>query len=230
VSLLSRAFNGALDVAFPPRCLGCGDFGEYFCEDCLASAPRAKAESRCARCWMRTYGPCRDCARFQRRFVALRTPFVYDGIAKSAVHALKFEGVSALAPTMGPLIAETFRQWSPAVESIVPVPLGWLRKRRRGYNQAELLAGEVGRATGLPLARDALRRARQTRAQSQQPGVEARRRNVAGAFEAGKRPVSGAVLLIDDVTTTGATLDACAGILLDSGASAVYALAFARED
>ena len=103
-------------------------------------------------------------------------------------------------------------------------------ERTRGYNQSELLASEIARASGLPLERRALRRTRRTAPQSRQPDAASRRENVRGAFGPGSRPVSGNVLLIDDVSTTGATLDACAQALLASGATAVYALTFARED
>jgi predicted amidophosphoribosyltransferase len=105
-----------------------------------------------------------------------------------------------------------------------------LRKRTRGYNQSELLARELAEASGLTVEPAALRRARQTPPQVQQPDEDARRRNVRGAFAPGRRPVGGAVLLVDDVATTGATLDACARVLLNAGAQRVYCLTFARED
>jgi ComF family protein len=226
VSLVGRV----LDVAFPPKCVGCGEFGAFFCEDCLADAPYA-IERRCPKCWMiwrAVY--CTDCNRFPRLFTAMRSAFSYEGVAKNAVHALKFDGVSALAPAMARPMADALKQWSQTVDVVVPVPLGSVRKRTRGYNQSELLAREVSRLNGLPIETGALRRVRQTPAQAQQPGEEARQRNVEAAFGPGKRPVSGSVLLIDDVATTGATLSACAGVLLSGGAEAVYGLTFARED
>jgi len=226
VSVIGRV----LDVAFPPRCVGCGEFGAFFCADCLADAPYA-IERRCPRCWniwRAVY--CSDCNRISHAFTAMRSAFSYEGVAKTAVHALKFDGVSALAPAMARPMSDAFKLWSQTVDVVVPVPLGWVRKRKRGYNQAELLAREICRLTGLGIEPQALRRVRQTPAQSRQPSEEARRRNVQAAFGLGKRPVSGSVLLIDDVATTGATLDACARVLLNGGAKAVYGLTFARED
>lgn len=226
MSLLGRV----LDVAFPPKCVGCGEFGAFFCEDCLADAPYA-IERRCPGCWhiwRAVY--CTDCNRFPRSFAAMRSAFSYEGVARYAVIALKYEGVSALAPSMAQPMADALKLWAHSVDVIVPVPLGWVRKRKRGYNQAELLAREVARLTGLPIQPQALRRVRQTPAQVEQPNAEARRRNVEAAFGLGKRPVTGNVLLIDDVATTGATLDACSRVLLSGGARTVYGLTFARED
>jgi ComF family protein len=127
-------------------------------------------------------------------------------------------------------MAKALAEWAPPVDVVVPVPLGWLRRRTRGYNQSALLAREVCRSSGLPLEARALRRARQTPPQAQQADEDARHRNIQGAFALGSRPVGGSVLLIDDVATTGATLDACARVLLAGGAKAVFALTFARED
>lgn len=160
----------------------------------------------------------------------LRSVFVYEGAARDAVHALKFRGLSAVAPPMAALMAERLHEWSPPVRAIVPVPLAGHRRRQRGYNQSELLAREISRLSAVPVARRALVRRRATPPQVRQPDEWARRRNVAGAFAAGPARPSGGILLIDDVVTTGATLDACARVLIDEGVGPVFALTFARED
>lgn len=121
-------------------------------------------------------------------------------------------------------------EWAPPVDVVVPVPLGGMRQRTRGYNQAALLANELAKLADLPLARKALRRITNTPPQTQQVDAIARRGNVRGAFGPDNEAPSGSVLLVDDVTTTGATLDACARALTDSGAAEVYCLTFARED
>ncbi|MEO6197931.1 MAG: phosphoribosyltransferase family protein [Dehalococcoidia bacterium] len=154
--------------------------------------------------------------------------FTYTGTARAAVLALKFGGVSALAPTMAAPMNEVLSRWSPLVDAVVPVPLGGLRGRTRGYSQAALLAKEVARHSGLPFEPSCLKRRKNTPAQTQQPDAFARRKNVKDAFEIGRKQPSGRVLLIDDVTTTGATLDASARALLDGGAKDVYCLTFAR--
>jgi competence protein ComFC len=144
---------------------------------------------------------------------------------------LKYRGVSALARTMATAMAEFRAAWSPPADVIVPVPLFGMRRRIRGYNQSELLAREIGRLSGLPVATKALVRRRATPPQVRQPDEESRRSNLDGAFGPGRRAIEGvAVLLVDDVMTTGATLDACARVLLDGGSGPVFALTFARED
>ncbi len=101
----------------------------------------------------------------------------------------------------------------------------------RGYNQSALLARELGRITGLPVEEKTLTRERNTPSQAESAGAEARKLNVKGAFRYRGEGLQGqTVLLVDDVATTGATIDACARVLRDSGAASVWAVTFARED
>ena len=149
---------------------------------------------------------------------------------RDTVLALKFESMSGLAPAMGEFMASVFEEWSPPVQAIVPVPLWKARRRERGFDQAEMLAREVSRRSGVPLALGVLTRTRETRPQARGLDEESRRKNVAGAFAVRGSVPSGGVLLIDDVITTGATLGECARVLLDAGAGPVFGLTFARED
>ena len=231
-ALLGGLWERALDLVFPPRCVGCAASGAFLCAACLSAMPRA-APPRCPVCWMpseRRDSPCRRCHDRTFHFKAARSALVYEGITRDAVHALKYRGLSALARLMAPPLAECLRQWDPPVQAIVPVPLSGQRQRLRGYNQSELLAREVSRLTGLPLAMRALARRRSTPPQARIADEAARRQNVAGAFTPGPVAVKGGVLLIDDVLTTGATLDACARVLAEAGSGPVFALTFARED
>jgi len=176
-------------------------------------------------------GGCERCRAQRPAVLETRSVFVFGGAMREALHALKYRGVSALAPQLAGEMAGLLRKWSPPVDCIVPVPLTTTRRRQRGYNQAELLGRELGRAAGLPQPSAALSRLHYAGPQARSPDEESRRRNVAGAFRADPRLASGrAVLLIDDVTTSGATLNACAAALLDAGAASVRALTLARED
>ncbi len=113
---------------------------------------------------------------------------------------------------------------------LVPVPLHRKRLRERGYNQSALLAKQLGKLTGLPVEENCLVRQRPASPQARSSNVEERRQNVSGAFACVNDRLDGKkVILIDDVATSGATLEACADALKDSGVSAVWGLTFARE-
>ena len=215
------------ETLLPQRCIVCRRFGAALHRDCLVALPAAGA-ARCDRCWAPgPRSPCAACSAAPPAFAALRAPYRFAGDVRRALLEAKFRGVTALLEPLGEAAADAVPPaW--AVDAVVPVPLHRGRQRRRGFNQAELLARAVAVRLGLPLRTDPLRRSRATPAQARL-GAEERARNVAGAFAAsGDSPP--ALLLVDDVTTTGATLAAAASVLLDAGAERVYALAVARED
>lgn len=168
------------------------------------------------------------CARCRRRpspVTCCRAAGAYDGTLRVAVHALKYEGRRTLAGPLAALMRARAGDVLAGADAVVPVPLHPNRRRSRGFNQAADLARRLGR----PVA-DALRRTRATGSQTDLPAAQ-RRANVRGAFAptGGLRRWRGAVLvLVDDVTTTGATLDACARTLLDHGAGEVRAVTAAR--
>jgi ComF family protein len=228
--VLARVVDRALDLVFPPRCVSCDAFGSFICARCRTDMVPAEGP-RCLTCWMPFRPPysCRHCRFHRLALSGVRSAFVYEAAARDALLALKFRGLSAVAPLMAASMADCLTDWNPPVESIVPVPLAGHRRRLRGYNQSELLAQELSRLTGIPLVRRALVRRRSTLPQARLPG-EDRRLNVAAAFTPGRLVPHGKVLLIDDVITTGATLDACARVLLSEGVETVFALTFARED
>ena len=146
----------------------------------------------------------------------IRSPYLMEGAIREAIHALKYRNVRALAPILGQLLADFMETASMPADLIVPVPLHPKRERSRGYNQALLLAKEVSGWSGVPIAHDALRRERWA--------------NVQGAFRAEPDLVRGQrVVVIDDVCTTGATLEACSVALKQAGATSVWGLALAKE-
>jgi ComF family protein len=230
---IRRAGKAVLDLVYPPRCVLCERQGDFVCEACLLALPRA-AGARCETCWLPLQGRgiCWDCAERPPTLASLRSVFRYEAATRRLVRAYKFDGVSSLAPLLAQELAECYRMQGMTADVVVPVPLSGRRKRERGYNQAELLAREAARLLGLPLS-VALRRKRHSEAQARSPSAEQRHQNVAGAFEMGRleeRVQGQQVLLIDDVATTGATLNACAAVLLSSGAADVFGLTLARED
>jgi ComF family protein len=188
---------------------------------------------RCPLCWQpeRRGEMCGRCVQSRPAFAGARSLYLYQGTVREAVHALKYNHLSALARPMAEMMAVYLEAEALPVDLVVPVPLFGRRQRLRGYNQSALLARELARLGGLPLAERGLARRRDTPPQARSVDAEARRRNVAGAFAADGRRVEGRrVLLVDDVMTTGATLDACAQALRQVGVASVWALTFARED
>jgi ComF family protein len=172
---------------------------------------------------------CALCAAGLNRFDAAWSFGYYEGALRELLHLLKYEGVTPVAARLGGALSRAVPR-DTAFDAIVPMPLHWWRRWRRGFNQAELLADEVARRLGLPLEKPVKRR----RLTGSQTGLTAgaRRRNVAGAFRvlkpervAGKR-----LLLVDDVLTTGATANACAAALKSAGARYVAVLTLARAD
>lgn len=150
---------------------------------------------------------------------------------QTVIHLFKYGGRSGLATFLGPLLASFAREWAPAEKAslVIPVPLHPRRLRARGFNQSKLLAGYVARELGTGLDFTSLRRVRYTLPQTGLGKAE-RRRNVRRAFALKTaEPVSGrTVLVVDDVATTGNTLNECARVLLKAGAEKVLVLVVAR--
>lgn len=221
------ALRELTDALLPERCVVCERFGAALHNECLPTLARADGR-RCARCWAPSpASPCATCLAAPPAFEALRAPYRFEGSARRALLEAKFRGVTTLLAPLALAAAEAVpADWRPTL--VVPVPLHRARQRTRGYNQAGIATEAVARRLGVACRGAALRR---TRVTAPQATLDAARRasNVVAAFEAsgvaGER-----VLVVDDITTTGATLDACARALLDAGAAAVFALAVARED
>lgn len=226
VSIRSRL----LDLLFPPRCAGCGRSGELLCPACQAQVhpvPRPV----CIRCGQPVAAPgqCDRCAAGQFHVSALRAAAIYAQPLRRVIHQFKYEGKPDLHEPLGQLLASYWRNRSVTVDLVAAVPLHENRRRARGFNQSELLATVLCRQAGLPLLQpDVLCRARDTEQQMSLKPAE-RRANVQDAFCWTGPPLDGAkVLLVDDVATTGSTLEACAEALLAAGAGKVWALTVAR--
>ncbi|MBU0493967.1 MAG: ComF family protein [Chloroflexi bacterium] len=228
-----------LDLLYPPRCVGCDTRGQWFCEGCVQQLTRPQPPM-CELCGnplptaARPASP-RLCARCQAHrpgFNGLHFVAYFEGPLRQAVHRLKYQGCWAAARPLGQLMAATCQENAVSGDLLIPVPLHARRQRERGYNQAALLAQAVGQLTGMPVYPAALVRQRATQSQVQLNAQE-RQGNVRGAFSvapAAPAQLSGrTVVLVDDVCTTGATLDACATVLRQAGATSVWALTLGRE-
>ena len=230
-----RRWRAALyDFVLPPRCAVCGRDGAILCAPCAADFPPA-SPPRCPRCWSPQPQPlppqalCDRCTPDPPPLRSLRAACIFDGAARHAVHAVKYQSLSATVAPM--LAAADLPALAPDLDLVTAVPMPGRRRRRRGHNQAELFARALAAPRGLPVDAAALRRRRGTPQQARQPHLAARRANVRDAFRADPARVRGrTVLVVDDVTTSGATLNACAAALLAAGAIAVDGWAFCRED
>ncbi len=223
-----------LDLALPPRCPACGlpvAEDHRFCPACWG-ALRFLGPPWCARCCAPfdydrgTGATCATCLDRPPRHDGVRAAVAYGDIARKLALGLKYGGRAGLAETMARLMA---RMLPDGAELLVPVPLHRWRLWRRGYNQAALIAQAVGRISGVTVAVDALERTRRTPVLRGLSGRE-RRAAVARAFAVtDPAAVRGkAVVLLDDVHTSGATADACAAALLKAGARSVGVLCWAR--
>ena len=227
--------DAALDLLFPPRCAVCERNGSPLCALCVEEFVRADG-NRCPRCWSPVArGSSQICATCQTdppSFDGLRGAFVYEGNVRDAVLALKYEGLSSLdRPLVAEVDLDAVTPKRAVVDVVTAVPMSGRRRRRRGYNQAEALGRALATRLEIPFDGDLLLRVRHVPQQARQPDLTARRTNVAGAFAADRRRAQGrGVLVVDDVTTSGATLGACAEALRDVEARAVYTWALARED
>ena len=212
-----------LDLLMPPACAACGRSGALLCPACVSGF---KLASRPAD---RFLAP--DAAIVVGDSLSLAfAAFAYDGPIRRALAALKYGGASRVAPILAraaePALRSLLTVTGPA--TVVPVPVHVERRRARGYNQAELLARQLAQLLELSVS-ESLVRARPTTKQHRLNRA-ARLQNLRGAF--GMRPGSVApriAILVDDIVTTTATLEACASVMRGAGCEAVYGFAVARE-
>lgn len=226
---LYRLLWNSLDWLFPPDCAGCGSPGFRWCQPCQEGIQQFGSDV-CPLCGFPGYGGklCPTCRVNPPHFSALRSYGRYFGALRLAIHALKYKKDIAIAETLSLHLIEIYKEQAWHIDFVTAVPLNRDRFNQRGYNQSALLAYPLALFIRKPYLRMALERTRNT---PPQVGLNAaqRRLNVQGAFCADAGRVRGkTALIVDDVTTTGATISACSEALLDAGAKAVYGLTLAR--
>jgi ComF family protein len=218
-----------LDLLYPLRCAGCGQVGKLFCDTCH-SAISFVIPPVCPLCGrpQEQARLCLPCTDEPLSIDGIRSVARFEGTLRRAIHQFKYSYTRDMAVPLAEMLVTFCRRTRLPADVILPVPLHVRRLKERGYNQAGLLAQRLGDALGMPVLYDALYRIRHTVSQTRLDAQE-RRRNVEGAFACvGSGVQDRRVLLIDDVCTTGATLEACSVALKAGGARSVWALTLAR--
>jgi len=173
---------------------------------------------------------CPSCWQRPTEIDGIRSPFRFDEVIRKAVHELKYRNLKAISPCLAELLADYLKENPLPGDALVAVPLHARRLRERGYNQSDLIAKELSKRIGLPVIEDCLIRIKQAQPQVRAVDAEERRRNVADAFVCRDERVKGErIILIDDVCTSGATLESCAAALKDKNTRSVWGLTLARE-
>ena len=228
----ASAVSTSVDLLFPKRCVGCDIEGAFLCEECgddlplleppycfICSQPGDLMVRLCRRCWERPL-----------QIDGIRSAYCFEGAIRNAVHSLKYRNLRAMAPVLAGLLADFVVSQGIEADLLVPAPLHPRRERSRGYNQSLLLARETGALLNVETSNDALRRVQNTPSQASVSSEDERRANVVNAFQASPGLVDGKrVIILDDVCTTGATLEACSLALKAAGAVSAQGLTLARE-
>ncbi|MEX1020654.1 MAG: ComF family protein [Litorilinea sp.] len=231
---LNALMHAGLDFIFPPACASCQTLGWDLCPTCAQAVEPMPATicAHCGRVSPRAIVQCPLCrAGAFHALEMIRSAALFHSTLRAAIHAFKYTGQTALAAPLARYLVTIYAQapWRDLphpIDAVVPVPLHATRLAQRGYNQSELLAHAFSRQMALPLAPHWIERVRWTR---QQVGLDvaARQANVAAAFVATPAVQGKTILLLDDVFTTGATLQACAQAARLAGARQVYGITLA---
>jgi ComF family protein len=219
----------AIDWLYPPYCGGCGQFGSRWCETCQSTL-ETLPDGICPICGNPHPGgtTCERCTNEPPAFQEMRSAFVFKGSVRKAIHRLKYDRDIGLGEVLSRHLIDLTDQTGWPLDCVTAVPLSNAHLTERGYNQANLLARPLALRRQIPFIPQALKRTRETRTQV---GLSAKERdiNVRDAFWANANLVKNkTVVVVDDVTTTGSTIRACANALHAAGALSVYGLTLAR--
>ncbi len=220
-------------MLYPPRCPICDAVlpisGGLICADCREHLPWVK--NPCMKCGKPVESArieyCPDCRRMPHLFTEGRAAFSYTGGMRSSVYRMKAENrrdyLDFYAASMVGACRTELERWRPQL--IVPIPMHAKKRAARGFNQAELLAAKISRLSGIPCKKRALRSVRETPNQKTLPARE-RRKNLKGAFalSPAEADLPARVLLVDDIYTTGSTMDEASRVLLEAGVREVFFL------
>ena len=230
VKYLRKGINACIQLLFPLRCPVCDEivtpFGEKICFDCMKKL-KVITPPRCLKCGKKLEDEeqeyCHDCSAGRHEFLRGRALYEYGSIA-SAIYRFKYANRREYADFFGEEIArylgEEMHRMHP--DGLIPIPLHPARQRRRGYNQAQLLAKSISRYTGIPVYDKILVRVKNT-VPLKKLNPRQRQNNLKKAFHIRGNDVKlKTIILVDDIYTTGSTMDAAARVFLEAGAEKIY--------
>lgn len=225
---ISKSFYAALDLIFPPVCGGCGKLGERWCSDCQNKVQPVR-EPVCVVCGLPQVQPglCARCAQVRPAYKALRAWAVFEGPVQAALHRMKYHRDRGLGETLAAQMAPFVSGLGWLFDAVVPIPLSKNRLKERGYNQITMFAMALTSLLSVDYFPQALTRIKETHSQV---GLTVAQRsvNVCDAFRSSDQVRGKRLLLVDDVSTTGATLSSAAQELYSFGADDVFAVTIAR--
>jgi len=221
----------ALDLLFPPYCIGCGREGSYICGRCERELSFISPPV-CAICGrpLLPDSQCPGCISKDHAIDGIRAPFVFNGLIRHVIHELKYRNLRASVPALAAFLHDFLKENPLPGNVLVPVPIHQKRLRERGYNQSALITHELSRLGGIPAIDNCLVRQTYIAPQAKLATAADRLKNITGAFACKDERLKGKqVILIDDVSTSGATMNACAAALKSGGAVTVWGLVLALE-
>jgi len=229
--LFKQATQFLLDLIFPPHCINCQTFGNWLCQSCLSNISYIST-TVCYKCGetLPTSKFCLNCERNPLQTIDAVRSVVYfnNDTVQKAIHALKYHNHRAIVDVLGRLLFEGYQRYQLNADVVVPVPLHANRLVERGYNQSTLLVKSITKRLSVPYNNNCLQRIRKTDVQAHLSSIQ-RQQNVKDAFSCVSNDfLQKRVLLVDDVCTTGSTLDACAVAIKHTGATSVWGLTLAR--
>lgn len=226
ITIIKKIYLSLLDFFFPSHCMSCGravEGGKKVCNECEKEIEKIEVRI-CKKCGM-PEKRC-DCNRYVYHFAGVCAPFFNEGIARKGLYKIKFSGIKQLVPYYAEAMIESLYKnfGDTKFDAVVFVPTNFIKGARRGYNQAEWLAEYISSRLGIPLFDKTLKRRVFSKTQHKSKSVARRFINAYKSYEKNKHLNGGTYLLIDDIKTTGASLDACSRQLLYAGADEVFCL------
>ncbi len=216
--------KSAFDFFVPSHCMYCNsgvENGSVICKECEKALERT-GKNMCLKCGLNKK-KC-DCSRYVYHFSRITAPFYNKGVAQNGLYKLKFSGARVLSPIYSHAMTQSVLRDYGHIEfsRITYVPTGLFRKIKRGYDQSRILAEDISRELDIPIEHSLLGRTLFSRTQHKQRGIHSRFLNAYENYYRKGKAVGGNILLVDDIKTTGASLDACARQLLMAGADEVF--------